>query len=133
MTPPITIAGIGCRRDCPAADIVAAIRHAEALAGTAATALAAPDFKRHEPGLLAAAAAIGLPLRFIAHADMQAVQQHCPTRSLFTQNATGLASIAEAAALAAAGGPLILPRITHGAATCALAATPAFATPAVAP
>ena len=52
---------------------------------------------------------------------MEAAQPHCPTRSQAAQTATGLASIAEAAALAC--GPLIQPRVTHGAATCALADT----------
>lgn len=116
---PVT-AGIGCRRNCPATDIIAALRKAEAAAGVQATALATPHFKQSEPGLQQAAALLALPLHIIDQATLEAVQPHCPTRSQTALTATGLASIAEAAALAC--GTLIQPRVTHGAATCALAA-----------
>jgi hypothetical protein len=116
------VAGIGCRRRCPAEDIVAAIRAAEAAVGCAVDALAAPDFKRNEPGLHAAAAQLHCPLHFIDDVALQRAQSQCVTRSAFVQASTGVASIAEAAALAAnSGSHLILPRITVGKATCALA------------
>ena len=113
------VAGIGCRRGCAAADVVAAVRMAEAVAGCEVALLAAPDFKRAEPGLHEAAAALGLPLRFVERSRLEAVQPDCPTRSGMALAAVGLASVAEAAALAF--GPLILPRIVRGGATCALA------------
>ena len=113
------IAGIGCRRNCPATDIIAALRKAEAAAGVLATALATPHFKQAEPGLQQAAATLNLPLHVIDQSTLEAAQPLCPTRSAAGQAATGLASIAEAAAIAR--GTLIPPRVTHGAATCALA------------
>ncbi len=115
------IAGIGCRQNCPATDILAAIHKAETLANVRVTMLATPDFKQHEPGLQEAAATLGLPIHLIDRPTLEAAQPLCPTRSALAQTATGLASIAEAAALAF--GPLILPRVTHGQATCALATT----------
>ncbi len=113
------VAGIGCRRGCDARAIVALVRRAEALAEPAA-ALAAPAFKRHEPGLHEAAALLALPLLFEDAATLQAAQPLCVTRSAATARATGLASVAEAAAIGAHG-TLLLPRLTGAGVTCALA------------
>jgi cobalamin biosynthesis protein CbiG len=116
------IAGIGCRRRCPADDIVAAIRQAECMAGCTVDAIAAPAFKRDEPGLHTAAATLDLPIHFIEQQALLGAQPDCVTRSGVVQAATGLASVAEAAALAAIPfGRLVLPRITAGCATCAIA------------
>ena len=115
------VAGLGCRRGCAAADLVAAVRLAERSAGVAAAALAAPRFKAQEAGLDEAAAALGLPLMLVEAAAMQAVQPRCPTRSAAALGATGVASVAEGAALAGSGGRLLLPRVAVGGATCALA------------
>jgi cobalt-precorrin 5A hydrolase len=116
------VAGIGCRRLCPADEIVALVRHAGNLATPAET-LAAPAFKRDEAGLLEAARLLGLPLVFIEAAALQAAQQHCVTQSSAAERATGMASVAEAAALAQ-GGALLLPRIASARATCAIAERP---------
>jgi cobalt-precorrin 5A hydrolase len=112
------VAGIGCRRGCPAGDIVALVRRAGG-----ADALATAAWKHDEPGLAEAAKLLGLILRFVDDEALAAVQDQCPTRSLVVARATGHASIAEAAALAG-GGRLVLPRITGGSATCALAEHP---------
>ena len=120
------VVGIGCRRDSPAERIGAAI--GEALARLAlppdrVDALAAPSFKADEPGIAAAAAEIGLPLRLVERSSLDAVQRLCATRSPAAETATGLAAVAEAAALAAAGRnpALLLPRIARGGVTCAVA------------
>jgi cobalt-precorrin 5A hydrolase len=101
------------------------LRDAETRSGVAATALAAPAFKSGEAGLLEAAARLGLSLILLDDAQLAAVQASCPTRSIVAKRRTGLASIAEAAALAAsgAGARLVLARIAHPTATCALAVT----------
>jgi len=113
------VAGIGCRRGTPAEAIIALVRRAEALAEPA-DALAAPAFKRDEPGLREAADRLGLRLMFVDAADLAAAQPHCLTRSAAAERATGLASVAEAAAIGA-GGVLLLPRLTGPGVTCALA------------
>lgn len=115
------VAGIGCRRGCPAEAIVAAVRAAERLAGVEVALLAAPEFKRDEAGLHGAAAALGLPLRFVGAAALECAQAASVTRSAAALRATGFASVAEAAALAASGGRLLLPRTGGGPATCAVA------------
>jgi len=120
------VAGIGCRKGCGADEIVTLIRAAVERAGIANcrfTALAAPAFKADEAGPREAAERLGLPLLRIGEQALKAAEPRCPTHSEAALEATGFASVAEAAALAAAGADarLVLPRIASGAATCALA------------
>jgi cobalt-precorrin 5A hydrolase len=120
------VAGVGCRKGASADDIGAVIGAALARAGFATQALdliAAPELKRGEQGVAAAAAALGVPLVLIAEADLRAAGARAETRSERVLALTGISSVAEAAALAG-GGPtarLIVPRIAVGSATCALA------------
>jgi cobalt-precorrin 5A hydrolase len=120
------VAGIGCRKGASAAAISAVIADALARAGLGTQALdlvAAPESKGGEQGVAAAAAALGVPLMLVAKADLEAAGARTQTRSERVLALIGVPSVAEAAALAA-GGPaarLILPRITVGVATCALA------------
>ena len=120
------VAGVGCRKGASADDIGAVIADALARAGVAPEELnliAAPELKRGEHGLAAAAAALGVPLVLIAKADLEAAGARAETRSERVLALMGISSVAEAAALAG-GGPtarLILPRIAVGSATCALA------------
>ncbi len=114
------VAGIGCRRGCTAQDIVALVRLAQDRAGCHVDALAAPEFKRGEPGLHEAARVLGVGLAFIDAEALEAVQPLCPTRSNAALRAVGLASVAEGSALAP-GGTLLLARIAGGGVTCALA------------
>jgi cobalamin biosynthesis protein CbiG len=115
----VIVAGIGCRRGCPAEAIIALVRAAEAIVETVG-ALAAPAFKRDETGLHQAAERLGVPLLFVDDAALAAAQVHCVTRSDAAERATGFASVAEAAALGA-GGVLLLPRLAGAGVTCALA------------
>ena len=117
------VAGIGCRRGSGAAAILALLDAAEAEAGQRAAALAAPAFKSEEPGLIAAAGQRALPLLAIDAAAMAAAQSRCITNSAAAARNVGLSSVAEAAALAAAGpnATLLLPRRAAGGVTCALA------------
>jgi cobalt-precorrin 5A hydrolase len=118
------VAGIGCRKGASAVEISAVIADALARAGLDTLDLvAAPESKGGEHGVAAAAAALGVPLVLVAKADLEAAGARTKTRSERVLALIGVPSVAEAAALAA-GGPaarLILPRITVGVATCALA------------
>ena len=120
------VAGVGCRKGASADDIGAVIADAFARAGVAPEELnliAAPELKRGEHGLAAAAAALGVPLVLIAKADLEAAGARAETRSERVLALMGIPCVAEAAALAG-GGPtarLIVPRIAIGPATCALA------------
>jgi cobalamin biosynthesis protein CbiG len=120
------VAGIGCKRGAPAADIEAAIRAALALADIAADALdavATIPTKQAELGIAAAAAAFGVGVVLVADAEARAAAPRTQTHSARVTALTGLPSVAEAAALAAAGphARLLTPRLVVGAATCALA------------
>ena len=129
MTPDAVIAGIGCRRGASSADIVALVRRALAVVSDrklSLVALAAPAFKDKEPGLREAATHLGIALMLVDGTSLQAAQPRCVTRSAHAKEAHGLDSIAEGAALAAAGpgGSLLLPRIAASGVTCALARRP---------
>jgi cobalt-precorrin 5A hydrolase len=123
------VAGLGCRRGAPAEAIAAALTAALHAAGRDATALAAlatSTAKSTEPGLRAVAARLGLPLTPLPDAALTAAAPACLTTSDRVQALTGLPSLAEAAALAAAGpgARLLGPRqAAEGLATCALATT----------
>jgi cobalt-precorrin 5A hydrolase len=120
------VAGVGCRRGTPAAQIEAAITVALARAGVGIAAvrlIATSAAKGGEVGIVAAAASIGVPLVAVAQDDLAAAGGRIATRSERVLALAGVPSVAEAAALAA-GGPgarLIAPRIALGPATCALA------------
>lgn len=123
MTGGMIAAGIGCRSGCPGAEIAGLVRAALVEAGVGADLLAAPVRKRFEAGVQEAAALLALPLAFIDDADLAAVQDRTQTRSARVEAAVGVTSVAEAAALAAAGpgARLLLPRRSTPRATCALA------------
>jgi cobalt-precorrin 5A hydrolase len=120
------IAGIGCKAGASAGEIEAAIAAALSRAGHSAatlTALATSLAKSAEPGIVAAAAAHGLELVVVPQHDLAAASARVVTRSERVLALTGVPSVAEAAALAAAGAAsrLLGPRVAVGPATCALA------------
>jgi cobalt-precorrin 5A hydrolase len=120
------VAGIGCRLECSADEIVALVD--EALAAIAEprsrlSALAAPAFRTEADGPRKAAEELGLPLLFVTDSEMKAAEPRTVTASEHALEAKGFSSVAECAALAGAGedSTLILPRIKSRSATCALA------------
>jgi len=122
------VAGVGCRRGAPAPDIEAAVRAALARANIATGALdviATIVAKRGEAGIQAAAEKLGVSVVVVADADVKTAIDRTETRSERVLALAGVPSVAEAAALAAAGpaSRLISPRLVVGAATCALAAS----------
>ena len=120
------VAGVGCKAGTAAGEIEAAIAAALARAGLSAamlTALATSFTKSDEPGIAAAATARGLKLVVVPQRDLAAADARVVTRSERVLALTGVPSVAEAAALAAAGpaSRLLGPRVAVGSATCALA------------
>jgi cobalt-precorrin 5A hydrolase len=129
------VVGVGCRRGAAAPDIEAAIRAVLARAGVSAQALdviATIATKNGEAGIRAAAKKFGVSVVLVADADLRLVEHRTQTRSERVRALTGVASVAEAAALAAAGptARLVGPRLVIGSATCALAASEAAQGPA---
>ncbi|HEX3502988.1 MAG TPA: cobalamin biosynthesis protein [Xanthobacteraceae bacterium] len=128
MDQAMIVAGVGCRRGASAPDIEAVIRAALARAGVAADALnaiATTAAKHDEAGIKAAAANFGVSVVLVPDAELKAAGKRTETKSDRVLALTGVPSVAEAAALAAAGpsARLISPRLVLGAATCALAAS----------
>ena len=97
------IVGIGCRRGTTAERIVAAVQSALAEAGITldeVRLLASADVKADEAGLLAAAEALGVPIRFIASAEIRACLRDF-SHSDFVKEKVNLPAVAEPAALLA--------------------------------
>lgn len=122
----VIVAGIGCRKGATEAQIEAALTTALERVGRPLARIeliATAASKRSEAGIAAAASARKLPLKFVAQADMEAASARGTTWSQRVLALAGMPSVAEAAALAAAGpkAQLILPRIVVGPVTCALA------------
>jgi cobalt-precorrin 5A hydrolase len=122
------VAGVGCRRGTSAAAIAAVIEAALARAGLTPAALdviATAAAKGGEPGIAAAATALGVPLVLVPQAELETAGAGAVTRSERVVALMGVPSVAEAAALAAAGmaARLVMPRTSVGPATCALAST----------
>lgn len=120
------VAGIGCRRDVGVNEVVGAISASLAQHGIDPVrlgALATSVVKGKQAELVQAARRLSLPLIAIGTAELAAVDARCFTDSSASRKRTGLGSLAEAAALAGAGGEsqLVGPRMVYGNVTCALA------------
>jgi cobalt-precorrin 5A hydrolase len=122
----VIVAGIGCRKGASAAEVDAALEAALERAGRPLARIdriATAAAKRDEAGIAASAKARGLPLVLVAQPDLETASARGATWSARVLALAGVPSVAEAAALAAAGprARLILPRIVKGPVTCALA------------
>ena len=121
----LIVAGIGCRKGCPAEAIVALVREAGG-----AEALAAPWFKQNEAGLLEAASILGLPLRFVPPEELAwavpTSRDQLRLLPITRGSSFGWPAVAEGCATAG-GGTLVLARIKNAVATCALARHPEHA------
>jgi len=115
MRPGDAVVGVALHAGAAARAVTAAIEEALALAKLDVTRvrnLAAPDKASDEPGLLATASALGLPVEFYLPGELDAGSA-----------ATGSASSCETLALVSAGGTrLVLPKQKSAAVTVAIAA-----------
>ena len=120
---PLSLAvGIGCKRGTTARDILNAInRNLErnGLDANQIQILASIELKTDENGLLEAAKAHGWQTRFFTTEELDRVP--VPTPSLFVKRTTGSSSVAEAAALAAGQGRLLIAKQKEGPVTVAVA------------
>ncbi|MFF4155376.1 cobalamin biosynthesis protein [Streptomyces sp. NPDC001678] len=118
--------GVGACRGVSPDEVIALIGRALQESGADAAAIAAlatVDVKADEPGLLAAAHHLGVPLT--AYGAEALAAQPVPHPSEAARRATGAPGVAEAAALlsAGAGGVLLVGKRKSGRATCAIACT----------
>ncbi|MEZ0064854.1 cobalt-precorrin 5A hydrolase/precorrin-3B C17-methyltransferase [Streptacidiphilus sp. MAP12-20] len=101
---PSLVVGVGASKGAPTDEILTLVRATLADAGLSERglhSLASVDAKAEEPGLLAAAAELGVPVRFFRAAELAAVA--VPNPSDAPLDAVGTPSVAEAAALLGAG------------------------------
>lgn len=109
------VAGIGCRSGVAASEIIALIERSLHEAGLPLgnlLAIGTHERKAAEPGLRAAAAHFGIPLRILTGTELEAAAANLPTSQ------AGLAAVAEAVALTA--GELVQGKRKSAGATCAL-------------
>jgi cobalt-precorrin 5A hydrolase / cobalt-factor III methyltransferase / precorrin-3B C17-methyltransferase len=116
------VLGIGCSSGAGAEDIQELARAALAEAGASIESvaeLASIEAKRHEPGLLAFAQRWHLPPRWFSAAELRAVAVPNPSQTVAA--AVGTPSVAEAAALLASAGELVVPKRASATVTAAVA------------
>lgn len=123
LRPPILAAGVGCRRGAPAGAILELVHQVCRLAKASPKSLgllASIEAKRDEPGLLEAAATLGVATRFFTAGELAAVP--VPHPSAVVGKHMGVESVCEAAAIrASSGGRLLVPKTKSSLATAALA------------
>ena len=118
--------GIGCERAADADELAALVAACLAEAGVAVSALAGLftlERKTAEPALALLAERLGVPVRTFTAAELEAETPRLASPSEAVFRAVGCHGVAEAAALAAAGGTgrLILEKRRSAHASCALA------------
>lgn len=123
--------GIGCDRQAPVEEIRGLLQACLAEAGIEIgqiQCLATVELKSGEPGLLALAAELQVPLTIFPVAALEAETPRLANPSAAVFRAIGCHGVAEAAALAAVGsaGRLLLPKRRSARVTCALALSPAM-------
>lgn len=128
MTPLLWL-GLGCRAGTAVGPLFETVRcflAAHSLTPAALTGLASLDRRTAEPGLIALAAELALPLHGFSAARLEQETPRLATPSARVFALTGCHGVAEAAALAAAGpnACLRVPRVRTGDITLALAETP---------
>ncbi|MBP0462170.1 Rv2231c family pyridoxal phosphate-dependent protein CobC, partial [Streptomyces montanisoli] len=128
--PPDLTVGVGARRGVTADEVIALVADAlldGGLRPARVARLATLDARAREPGLVAAAARLGVPLCGYTAEALAAVE--VPHASEAVRAAVGTGSVAEAAALAGGGVLLVGKRkAAAGTATCAIAGAPADGT-----
>ncbi|CAM5332032.1 precorrin-3B C(17)-methyltransferase [Streptomyces sp. NPDC007110] len=110
LRPPTLVVGVGASRGAPADEVLTLVRDALRDAGLSAASvaeLATVDAKAGEPGIVEAAARLGVPL--VTHAPERLAAVPVPHPSDAPLAAVGTPSVAEAAALIG-GGDLLVPK-----------------------
>ncbi|MFF1910111.1 precorrin-3B C(17)-methyltransferase [Streptomyces sp. NPDC058239] len=110
LRPASLAVGVGASKGAPAEEVVGLIRDALREAGLSPLSIAelvTVDAKADEPGIVAAASQLGVPLRTYAAGELARIEVPNPSGAPLA--AVGTPSVAEAAALAA-GGELLVPK-----------------------
>ncbi|MFG2801820.1 precorrin-3B C(17)-methyltransferase [Streptomyces pseudovenezuelae] len=129
LRPPTLAVGVGASKGAPAEEVLELIETSVREAGLSTRSiaeLATVDAKAEEPGIVAAAGRLGVPL--VTHSAEELAAVEVPNPSDAPLAAVGTPSVAEAAALVG-GGELLVPKrksaATPAMATCAVVRRPA--------
>ncbi|MFD0420133.1 precorrin-3B C(17)-methyltransferase [Streptomyces sp. NPDC127108] len=132
LRPPSLVVGVGASKGAPVDEVLGLVRESLREAGLSALCvreLATVDAKRDEPGIVAAAGRLGVPLVTYGAEELAGVVVPNPSRAPLA--AVGTPSVAEAAALRG-GGELVVPKRkseradgSPAMATCAVVRRPA--------
>ncbi|MDA1070265.1 MAG: precorrin-3B C(17)-methyltransferase [Proteobacteria bacterium] len=130
LHPPRLALGVGCERDCEPSELVDLVRATLAgadLAEGAVACVASIDLKADEPAVIAAAAALDVPLVLFDAATLEAQSPRLANPSEVVFAEVGCHGVSEGAALAAAGAAseLVVAKTKTKRATCAVALAPA--------
>ncbi|WP_167357906.1 cobalamin biosynthesis protein, partial [Streptomyces silaceus] len=126
----VLVVGVGACADASVAEVLGLVRDAvreTGLTERAVAELATVDVKGEEPGIVGAAARLGVPV--VTYSAAELAQVTVPNPSARSRAAVGTPSVAEAAALRA-GGELLVPKRKSAPAgrppmaTCAIASRP---------
>ncbi|GGX75373.1 precorrin-3B C(17)-methyltransferase [Streptomyces fructofermentans] len=129
LRPPSLVVGVGASKGAPADEVLALVEDSLRGAGLSVRSVAefaTVDAKRDEPGIVEAAARLGVPV--VAHSASALAAVEVPNPSAAPLAAVGTPSVAEAAALVR-GGELLVPKrksaVRPAMATCAVVRRPA--------
>ncbi|MFI9823664.1 precorrin-3B C(17)-methyltransferase [Streptomyces sp. NPDC052013] len=124
LRPPTLVVGVGASKGAPWEEVLGLVEGALREAGLSAASvagLATVDAKAEEPGIVAAAGLLGVPL--VTYAAEELARVEVPNPSAAPLAAVGTPSVAEAAALVG-GGELLVPKRKSAMATCAVVRRP---------
>lgn len=122
LRPRNLVAGMGCHKGTPVAEILDFLQNVfrqEGLALASLKALATIEAKKEEPGLRQAAARLGVEFIWFTKEELEGITVPHPSPQV--QRHLGVVSVSEAAAQKAGGGELILPKVKGANATLAVA------------
>ena len=126
LRPGSLVAGIGCNRNTSCSeikDLLVSVLESHRLAPASLSCIASVNIKKDEPGLIALADDLDLPLVFFSTDELGQVRE-IRTPSTVVQKHIGVQSVCEAAAiLASEKGSLIVPKHTTPNVTVAIART----------
>lgn len=122
LRPRNLVAGMGCHKGTPAAEILDFLQrtfYEEKLSLLSLKALATIEAKKREPGLIEAAARLGVEFIWFTAEDLKTITVPHPSAQAVRH--VGAPSVSEAAALKAGGAELIVPKRKAANATLAVA------------
>ncbi|MBM4275103.1 MAG: cobalt-precorrin 5A hydrolase [Deltaproteobacteria bacterium] len=122
LRPRVLVAGLGCHQGTPAEEVLNFLRQIfkrEGLSLRSLKALATIEARKDAPGLKAAARELGVDLLWFSADSLKNIE--APNPSPAAARHLGVASVCEAAAMKAAGGPLIVTKCKSANVTLAVA------------